>query len=255
MSIEKIGFVASRADSAQQALAELTGKYGNADIDEADAIVALGGDGFMLETLHRNMDRNMPIYGMNQGTVGFLMNAYRDDDIYERLNKSDVAEIHPLRMTAIGRSGGELQALAINEISLHRQTGQAAKVRVSIDDKVRMAEVICDGILVATAAGSTAYNLSAHGPILPLNAGVLALTPISPFRPRRWRGALLPKQATVKFEIQDHFKRPVSANADATELRDVSEVTVCEARDVTLRLLFDPEHNLEERILSEQFAI
>jgi len=247
--------MASRSDSAQKALAELTAKYGNVEVEDADAIVALGGDGFMLETLHRNMERELPIYGMNQGTVGFLMNEYREKDILERLNKSDLAEIHPLRMDAVGRGGGQLSALAINEVSLHRQTGQAAKVRVLIDGKERIPEVICDGVLVATAAGSTAYNLSAHGPILPLNAGVLALTPISPFRPRRWRGALLPCESIVKFEIHDHFKRPVSANADATELRDVSEITVSQARDVSLRLLFDPEHNLEERILNEQFAI
>ncbi|MEM7404914.1 MAG: NAD kinase [Pseudomonadota bacterium] len=255
MGIERIAFLASRADSAQGALASLVKRYGTTDLDVADAIVALGGDGFMLETLHRTMERGLPIYGMNQGTVGFLMNTYRDDKLVERLNTADLAEIRPLRMTALGRSGGQLKALAINEVSLHRQTGQASKIRVSVDGKERVTEVICDGILVATAAGSTAYNLSAHGPILPLNAGVLALTPISPFRPRRWRGALLPRESKVHFDILDHFKRPVSANADATELRDVSEVSVEEARDVTLKLLFDAEHNLEERILSEQFTI
>lgn len=254
MSIEKIAFVASRAESAQKALEALVARYGNAEVDTADAIVALGGDGFMLETLHRHMDAPLPVYGMNQGTVGFLMNEYREEGLVERVNGADLHEIHPLSMSAVGRSGGQLKALAINEVSLHRQTGQAAKIRISIDGKVRVPEVICDGVLVSTAAGSTAYNLSAHGPILPLNAGVFALTPISPFRPRRWRGALLPCEATVRFEILDHFKRPVSANADATELRDVSEVVVSEARDTTLRLLFDSEHNLEERILNEQFA-
>jgi NAD+ kinase len=255
VTIEKIAFMASRSESAQSALKQLTDRYANAEIDTADAIVALGGDGFMLETLHRNMERELPIYGMNQGTVGFLMNEFHDEDLLERVNAADLNSIHPLRMTAVGRGGGSLQALAINEVSLHRQTGQAAKIRISIDDKVRVPEVTCDGVLVATPAGSTAYNLSAHGPILPLNAGVLALTPISPFRPRRWRGALLPREAVVKFEIMDHFKRPVSANADATELRDVAEVAVSEARDIALNLLFDSEHNLEERILTEQFAV
>tara|TARA_B000000441_G_C21709411_1_gene331455 strand:- start:218 stop:985 length:768 start_codon:yes stop_codon:yes gene_type:complete len=255
VSIEKIALMASRSESAQSALQQLSDRYTNTDMDSADAIVALGGDGFMLETLHRNMERDLPIYGMNQGTVGFLMNEFRDSDLLERMNAADINSIHPLKMTAVGRGGGTLQALAINEVSLHRQTGQASKVRISIDGKVRVPEVTCDGVLVATPAGSTAYNLSAHGPILPLNAGVLALTPISPFRPRRWRGALLPREAEVKFEIMDHFKRPVSANADATELRDIAEVTVSEARDITLKLLFDPEHNLEERILNEQFAV
>jgi len=182
------------------------------------------------------------------------MNEYREEGLLERMNNADLNEIHPLSMSAIGRSGGQLTALAINEVSLHRQTGQAAKIRISIDGKVRVPEVICDGVLVATAAGSTAYNLSAHGPILPLKAGVLALTPISPFRPRRWRGALLPREASVRFEILDHFKRPVSATADATELRDISEVVVSEDLNIILKLLFDSEHNLEERILNEQFA-
>lgn len=254
MSIENVAFMASRADSAQSALEALVARYGNVGVEKADAIVALGGDGFMLETLHRNMDIPLPVYGMNQGTVGFLMNEYLEEGLLERMNNADLNAIHPLSMAAVGRSGGQLTALAINEVSLHRQTGQAAKIRISIDGKVRVPEVICDGVLVSTAAGSTAYNLSAHGPILPLNAGVLALTPISPFRPRRWRGALLPREATVRFEILDHFKRPVSATADATELRDISEVVVSENLNITLKLLFDSEHNLEERILNEQFA-
>ena len=254
MDAEKIAFVASRADSAQAALVELKEAFGGVDPEEADVIVALGGDGFMLETLHRNMTRETPIYGMNQGSVGFLMNSYRSEGLLERISKADVNEIHPLRMEAVQRAGTSQQAIAINEVSLHRQTGQASKVRISIDGKERVEEVICDGVLVATPAGSTAYNLSGHGPILPLNAGVLALTPISAFRPRRWRGALLPREATVHFEILEPFKRPVSATADAAEVRDVAEVSITEAREITLQLLFDPEHNLEERILSEQFA-
>lgn len=254
MDPNKVAFVASRAPSAQAALSELHDLYGETPVDDADVIVALGGDGFMLETLHRTMQRTIPIYGMNQGTVGFLMNSYQPESLMDRIARADLNEIHPLRMHAQQRAGTSQEAIAINEVSLHRQTGQAAKVRVSIDGKERVPEVICDGTLVSTPAGSTAYNLSAHGPILPLNAGVLALTPISAFRPRRWRGALLPREATVHFEILEPFKRPVSATADAAEVRDVAEVTVTEARDITLKLLFDPEHNLEERILSEQFA-
>ncbi|MBT6274028.1 MAG: NAD kinase [Chromatiales bacterium] len=255
MDPEKIAFAASYSDSAQSALKELTDYYGETKIEDAEIIVALGGDGFMLETLHRTMSRSVPIYGMNQGTVGFLMNEYRLEDLPERVATAHTNEIHPLRMQVVQRAGTTQDALAINEVSLHRQTGQASKVRISVDGKVRVPEVICDGVLVATPAGSTAYNLSAHGPILPLNAGILALTPISPFRPRRWRGALLPNEATLHFEILEPFKRPVSATADASEVRDVAEVTVSEARDITLRLLFDAEHALEERILNEQFAI
>lgn len=254
MDAQRVAFVASRADTAQAALAELEEMYGNVGVADADVIVALGGDGFMLETLHRNMSRPLPIYGMNQGSVGFLMNIYKPEGLIDRIARADTNEIHPLRMHAIQRAGTTQEAIAINEASLHRQTGQASKVKISIDGKERVPEVICDGVLVATPAGSTAYNLSAHGPILPLNAGVLALTPISAFRPRRWRGALLPREATVHFEILEPFKRPVSATADASEVRDVAEVTITEARDITLGLLFDPEHNLEERILSEQFA-
>jgi NAD+ kinase len=249
----KIAFVASKSEQAEQARDRLAEVYPNVPVREADLIVALGGDGFMLQSLHRNLARNVPIYGMNQGTVGFLMNAYEEDGLLERLNRAEASVLHPLRMTVMREAGTEQEALAINEVSLLRQTRQAAKVRISIDGRVRIPELICDGVLVATPAGSTAYNLSAHGPILPLNAGVLALTPISAFRPRRWRGALLPRQASVKFEILENYKRPVSATADATEIRDVVEVEVSEARDIALKLLFDAEHNLEERILNEQF--
>lgn len=254
MKTDKLAFVASRSDTAQAALHELTERYGQLPPAEAELIVALGGDGFMLETLHRNMNRNVPIYGMNKGTVGFLMNEYRIDHLHERIERAHLAAIHPLRMRTTRGAGTSQEALAINEVALHRQTGQAAKIRILIDGQVRIPELICDGVLVATPAGSTAYNLSAHGPILPVNAGVLALTPISAFRPRRWRGALLPREAQIRFEILDFYKRPVSANADATEVRDVAEIEVEEARDITLQLLFDPEHNLEERILTEQFT-
>ena len=253
MEFEKIAFVASKGDLAAEAKKRLEARYPSVPTKEADLVVALGGDGFMLQALHRNMQRNVPIYGMNQGTVGFLMNAYSEDNLIERLQKSEASVLHPLRMHSTTEAGTEQVALAINEVSLLRQTRQAAKIRITIDGKVRVPELTCDGVLMATPAGSTAYNLSAYGPILPLNAGVLALTPISAFRPRRWRGALLPRTARVRFDILENYKRPVSATADATEARDVVEIEVEEARDIALRLLFDAEHNLEERILNEQF--
>ena len=254
MRFEKVAFSASGAPIAKEAAQRLGARYGGVDFDDADAIVALGGDGFMLETLHRVLDRNVPIYGMNRGTVGFLMNEYRENDLEERLEKSEVTILHPLRMVAKTADGGSVEALAINEVSLLRQTRQAAKIRISVDDKVRTPELVCDGVLVATAAGSTAYNLSAHGPILPVGSDIMALTPISPFRPRRWRGALLPAQARVKFEILEHEKRPVSTVADYSEVRDVVEVTVEEKKHTELKILFDPEHSLEERIINEQFT-
>ncbi|MBK1670915.1 NAD kinase [Rhodovibrio sodomensis] len=255
MTRRKIGFVASDAPEAEEALARLTRRYTNVPPEEADVIVALGGDGLMLESLHKHMDRHVPIYGMNRGTVGFLMNEYSEDDLVERLERADLVQLHPLRMVAERKNGqGETQtALAINEVSLLRESRQAAKIRVSIDGVVRLEEMICDGILMATPAGSTAYNLSAHGPIIPIGAPLLALTPISAFRPRRWRGALLPAKADVVFDILEARKRPVSATADYTEVRDVTRVTVKEDRSLTTDLLFDPEHNLEERILKEQF--
>ncbi len=254
MKFDKICFVASESPQAQEGLALLSARYGGVGPDEAKVVVALGGDGFMLETLHRFIDRRVPIYGMNRGTIGFLMNGFEPDDLGERLAEAEITELHPLEMTAVDASGKSCTALAINEVSLLRQTRQAAKIRISVDGKVRTPELICDGVLVATAAGSTAYNLSAHGPIVPLGSDVLALTPISAFRPRRWRGALLPGQAQMRFEILDHGKRPVSAVADYTEVRNVIEVRVAEKRDVTLRLLFDAGHSLEERILNEQFT-
>lgn len=252
----RIAFVASRSEPAQQALAQLTRQYPAVPVREADVIVSLGGDGFMLHTLHRYAaERKIPVFGMKLGTVGFLMNLYREDGLLARLAAAQQAVLHPLKMKVVGESGGLHAALAINEVSLLRQTKQAAKLRITVDGVVRVEELICDGALLATAAGSTAYNLSAYGPILPLGSDVLALTPISPFRPRRWRGAIVRRSAVVRFEVLDHYKRPVSATADATEVRDVVEVEVAESPSDAVTVLFDPEHSLEERILSEQFAM
>jgi NAD+ kinase len=248
-----IAFLAAESSQARRALARLAKRYPQAEPDKADVVVALGGDGMMLETLHRFMGRGTAIYGMNCGTVGFLMNKYGEDDLPARLAAAQLVKLHPLVMTARTIDGKTVRARAINEVALLRETRQTAKIGISIDGIVRMPELICDGVLLSTPAGSTAYNLSAHGPILPLGSGVLALTPISAFRPRRWRGALLPHSAKVVLEIRESGKRPVSAVADSTEVRDVTEVTVREDRGVSLKLLFDPEHNLEERILREQF--
>lgn len=250
----KIAFTASRAPDAQDAYAALTARYGNVMHAEADVIVALGGDGQMLDTLRDNFDRPVKVFGMNRGTVGFLMNEYSPDDLEARIEAAEKVTLHPLRMDAEKANGTVEQALAINEVSMLRQTAQAAKIRITIDGTVRLEELVCDGVIVATPAGSTAYNLSAHGPIIPLGAGVLALTPISAFRPRRWRGALLPHEAKIEFEVLNPGKRPVSATADSTEVRDVVRVRVREDRSVKLTLLYDPQHNLEERVLKEQFA-
>ena len=249
----KVHFTAVPVPEAQAALAALRGKYGDAGPDAADTIVALGGDGFMLQALHAFLQKGTPIYGMNFGSIGFLMNEYREADLAERLGKAERAEIHPLRMLAVA-GGKEHEALAFNEVSLLRQTRQAAKIKILVDDKVRIAELICDGVLVSTPAGSTAYNLSAHGPILPIDAALLALTPISAFRPRRWRGALLPHRARVRFEIREAGKRPVSAVADDLEVREVTSVDVAEDRSVKMTMLFDAGHSLDERILAEQFV-
>ena len=253
MKFEKIAFVATDVPEAQEALQKLQERYGDASPDEADVIVALGGDGLMLQTMHQHMHRGLPIYGMNRGSVGFLMNEYKDDDLLARLEAAEISRLHPLRMKTRLANGDTHEALAINEVSLLRETYQAAKIRISIDDKVRMQELICDGVLVATPAGSTAYNLSAQGPIIPIDAPLLALTPISAFRPRRWRGALLSHRAEVKFEILEPKKRPVSAVADHTEFREVAEVGVKEDQSVELLMMFDSDHSLDERILSEQF--
>ena len=253
MSQPKIAFAASDQPEAQAALERLQARYGIVEPDQADVIVALGGDGFVLHTLHAHMSKQTPIYGMNRGSVGFLMNTYEEDDLPDRLAKAQSTTLHPLRMTATTLDGAKHQALAINEVSLFRQARHTAKIKILVDGVERMDELICDGVLVSTPAGSTAYNLSAAGPIVPLGAEILALTPISAFRPRRWRGALLPAKAAVEFHILDAGFRTVGATADFHEVRDVQRVTVSEDRSVSLDLLFDPEHNLEERIIKEQF--
>ena len=251
----RLAFVSSDRPEAEAARASLSARYGDVAPESAQVIVALGGDGFMLETLHRTLAGSRPIYGMNRGSVGFLMNDYVEEGLIERIRSAERAVIHPLAMTAIDRRRNNHQALAINEVSLLRQTRQTAKLRVSIDGTVRMEELVCDGALISTPAGSTAYNLSAHGPIIPLNAQVLALTPISAFRPRRWRGALLPHTARVTLEVLEADKRPVSAVADNFEVRDVVEVHIAETRDVSLTMLFDAGRSLEERVLAEQFSV
>jgi len=249
----RIAFVAADTPEAQGALQKLIARYGEVDPNEADVIVALGGDGFMLETLHKHMNRRVPIYGMNKGSVGFLMNNYREEGVPRKLARSQAVTLHPLRMSAKTVDGKIHDALAINDVSLLRQTRQTAKLKISIDDVVRLEELICDGALVSTPAGSTAYNLSIGGPIIPLSANLLAITPIAAFRPRRWRGALLQHTARVKIEILEPAKRPVSAVADSSEVRDVREVEIIEDRSMALTLLFDPQHALEERVIKEQF--
>ncbi|HYB06367.1 MAG TPA: NAD kinase [Methyloceanibacter sp.] len=250
---KNITFVASEMKEAEAACRQLVARYGDTPPESADVIVALGGDGLMLQTMHRYLNSRIPIYGMNRGSVGFLLNDYREDQLLERLEKAEINVIHPLRMTAYDRQNGEHRALAINEVSLFRQIYQAAKLRISVDGRLRLDELICDGILLSTPAGSTAYNLSAHGPILPINAPLTVLTPISPFRPRRWRGAILPNEAIVLIEVLEPEKRPVSAVADNTEFRDVIAVEILEASDVDIFMMFDPGHSLAERILREQF--
>ena len=251
----RIRFTASEAPVAQQALAQLIARYGQAAPGAARVIVALGGDGFMLETLHSDVARDLPVYGMNRGTIGFMMNAFSDADLPERLAAAEEAKINSLRMLAEDTAGRVTEALAINEVALLRQGPQAAKLRVLVDGRERLAELVCDGALVATPAGSTAYNYSAHGPILPIGADVLALTAVAAFRPRRWRGALLPKTAEVRLEVLDPGKRPVMADADSrASVRDVVSVTVRSAPEVTHRILFDPGHGLEERLINEQFV-
>ena len=250
----RICFRASEAPAALEALERLVARHGQATLEEADVIVALGGDGLMLHTLHATEHLSTPVYGMNRGTVGFLMNAYAEDGLLARLAAAEPARIHPLRMTARCTDGAVREALAINEVSLLRQRHQTANIRILIDGRTRMEELVCDGVMVATPAGSTAYNYSAHGPILPIGAEVLALTPISAFRPRRWRGALLPKSARVTLEVLGAGRRPVSATADNVEVRDVARVDVALEPRVTHTLLFDPGHGLEERLIREQFS-
>jgi NAD+ kinase len=248
----RVAFAASEAEAAQHALAALRRHYGTVDPAQADVIVPLGGDGFMLETLHRFVASGKPIFGMHRGSVGFLMNSYRIEGLFERLAGSQPVELHPLEMTA-WQNGTCHRAIAFNEVSLLRETRQAAKLRISVDGVVRLEELMADGILLSTPVGSTAYNLSAHGPIIPLGAGILALTPISAFRPRRWRGALLPHGAQVRIDALETDKRPVSAVADFTEVRDVVSVEIHENRDIAMAVLFDREANLEERVFKEQF--
>jgi NAD+ kinase len=241
------------AADASEALVEMRARHDDAGPDQAEIIVALGGDGFMLQTLHTFLGKGKPIYGMNLGSVGFLMNEYRQEDLLVRLAAAERAVVHPLRMQAHTASG-MTEALAFNEVSLLRETRQAAKIRITVDGRARISELICDGVLVSTPAGSTAYNLSAHGPILPIDAALLALTPISAFRPRRWRGALLPHKAKVSFEILENRKRPVSAVADDFEVREVIRVDIAEDRAIAMTMLYDAGHNLDERILAEQFS-
>ena len=255
MTYIKIACVADSSDKAQEAYEALKRKYEFIeDVEQADAIVALGGDGFMLHSLHEYMKMEKPIYGMNCGTVGFLMNEFREEKLIESINGSKSYDLHPLHMIATDEDGKEHHALAINEVSLLRQTRQAANLKISIDGKMRMEDLACDGILLATPAGSTAYNLSAHGPIIPIKAEILALTPISPFRPRRWRGALISHKAVVTIDVHNPSKRPVSAVADYTEVRNVVRVEIKEERSKNIQLLFDPGHSLEERIIREQFT-
>jgi NAD+ kinase len=254
MTYARVAFVASDTDQAREGLEALTARYGQHLPADADAIVALGGDGFMLEMLHTYLALGKPVFGMHRGTVGFLMNSYREEGLMQRLADTEPVELYPLRMIAKTRDGHTHEALAINEVSMLRQSRQAAKIRIFIDGRERLSELSCDGVLICTPAGSTAYNLSVHGPVLPLDANVLAVTPISAFRPRRWRGAILPHRATVRFDMLEEDKRPVSAVADRDEVRDVVQVTVHEDRTIKIHLLFDREHNLQERILAEQFA-
>ena len=250
---KSIAFLASSVPAATEAKRRLAARYGDADPGKADAIVALGGDGLMLLALRQFLDTSTPIYGMNRGSVGFLMNDYREDQLLERLAAAEITTAHPLKMQVRNADGIEHEAMAINEVSMFRETYQAAKLRLSVDDKVRMDELICDGVLVATPAGSTAYNLSAYGPILPINAQMLALTPICPFRPRRWRGALLPNHARIRIEVLEAAKRPVSAVADNIEFRSVVHVDVAEDAGRSMHMMFDQGHTLGERILTEQF--
>ncbi len=250
----KIHFVASSTETAQAALDRLSHQYGNVQLHAADVVVCLGGDGFMLEALHKVLDRSIAIYGMNYGTVGFLMNGAEEADLLQRLENAQPSVLHPLQMTATTVQGKVKTALAFNDVFLFRQTRQTSRIRVEVDGRMRLEELICDGIIVSTPAGSTAYNLSAHGPIVPLSANILPLTPISAFRPRRWRGALLPSSAVVKLTLLDTEKRATAAVADFTEIRDVAEVVVREDRSRQATILFDPDHGLSERIIAEQFV-
>lgn len=251
---KNIAIHASHKPRAQKALEELVGRYGNHDPAKADAIVVLGGDGSMLRALHQFAPLGKPLYGLNLGTLGFLLNDYRPDDLYKCVNAAKAFPIHPLQMQARDKFGAVHNEIAFNEVSLLRQTHSSAKIKISVDGTVRLKEIVCDGILVATPVGSTAYNSSAGGPIVPLDANVLPLTPISVFRPRRWSGALIHHEAEIEFDILRAPERPVSATADSKEIRDVVHVRVRESRDITCTLLFDPDDHLGERVFAEQFA-
>jgi NAD+ kinase len=253
IATQKLAFIASTAPDAQTAFHELTQLYGNVPLADSDVVVALGGDGFMLQTLHETMHIGKRVYGMNRGSVGFLMNDFETVDLPDRIARSVENEFHPLKMTATDAWGAASESLAINEVYLFRQSYQAAKLKVVVDGHVRLEELICDGLMVATPAGSTAYNLSAHGPILPLEAPLLAMTPVSAFRPRRWRGALLPNRVCVDIEILEPEKRPVNAVADNTEVKSVIHIRIAQSTELTARLLSDPDHSWSDRILAEQF--
>ncbi len=254
MPKKNLHFVASSSKEANKALHRLLSKYEQASPEKSDMIVALGGDGFMLETLHKYLPTSKPVYGMHRGSIGFLMNEYKEDNLIDRVSKSEKVILHPLKMKTISSNGETRIANAINEVSLLRETRQAAKLRIYVNNKCRLEELICDGVLICTPAGSTAYNLSVDGPVLPLGANILAITSISAFRPRRWRGAILPNNSQIRIEVIEPKKRPISAVADRTEYRDVTEVIIEKDTTKSITLLFDPEHNLEERILSEQFS-
>jgi NAD+ kinase len=251
----RLHFYAAASPLAQEARDRLVARYGDCACQQAAAVVVLGGDGSMLEALHRVLPLDIPVYGMNCGSVGFLMNTFSEDELPERLARTQEAELYPLHMHAVTKDGKAEEALAFNEVSLLRQLRQSAKIRITIDGRVRLPELTCDGVLISTPAGSTAYNLSAHGPIVPLSANLLPLTPISAFRPRRWRGALLPSSAEVLFEVLESDKRPTAAVADFTEVRDVVRVAVQEDRSVHVTVLFDPDRGLSERIIAEQFTV
>ena len=253
MKFNSIAFLASEAPEARRALSRLAKMYGNADPQLADVVVALGGDGLMLQALHRYVSAGLPIYGMNRGSVGFLMNDYAEKDLLQRLHDAELTTIHPLKMKAVDRDGKQHQAIAFNEVSVLRERSQAAKLKISVDGQARLDELICDGLLLSTPVGSTAYNLSAQGPILPIDSSLLALTPISAFRPRRWRGAILPHTAKVVLTVLEAEKRPVAAVADHLEVRNVATVEIAEDKKRSAKILFDPGHSLAERVLTEQF--
>lgn len=252
--LPRLALLASDAPDAQEALLALSRHYSSVPVEQAEIIIALGGDGFMLQTLHATQHLDTPVYGMNRGTVGFLMNGWQAEGLRERLAAAEMAVLNPLRMRATRSDGSIFEAIAINEVSLLRQGAQAAKLRIIVDGKQRMDELVCDGAMLSTPAGSTAYNYSAHGPILPIGSDVLALTPVAAFRPRRWRGAILPKASRVRFEVINPDRRPVMADADSRSVRNVIRVDVESARDITHKLLFDPGHGLDERLIREQFV-